>query len=159
MIPFASIDHERFMREALKEAENALERGDRPIGAVIVHDGRIVGRASNRFMTGRSCLAHAELNALMACAPYLYEYGSKCIIYSTVEPCVMCLGAIVQTNIRNVVFGMPDNYIQTRKAIGAVEYLKQRVHNYLGGVLEDECVELYKRYSEQEASLMLTGRR
>ena len=157
MEPFASLDHESYMREAQSEAEKAFERGDRPIGAVIVHDGEIIARGSNRFFSESSYIAHAELNALVSAAPYLYDHGRECVIYTTVEPCVMCLGAIIHANIRNIAFGMHDNYIQARKIIDAVEYVDRRVHNYLGGILEKECVELYRRYSEREAQLMLTG--
>lgn len=158
MQPFETIDHEKFMREALKEAEDALKRGDRPIGAVIVHDGRIVGRGSNKFATSRSHIAHAEMDALMACASYLYDHGHECIIYSTVEPCMMCLGAIVMANIRNIVFGMYDNHLRPRDFVEMSPYVRQRVHNYLGGVLEDECITIYRRYSEEEANLVLAGR-
>lgn len=155
---FESIDHAKYMRAALEEAEHALERGDRPIGAVIVHGGRVVGRGSNTFATSRSHIAHAEMNALIACASYLYDHGHECIIYSTVEPCMMCLGAIVMANIRNIVFGMYDNHLRPRDFVEMSPYVRQRVHNYLGGVLEDECVGLYRRYSEDEANLVLAGR-
>lgn len=125
------------MREALVEAEKALLRGDRPIGAVIVRDGQVVARGSNTFRTDRSHIAHAEMNALRAGADYLWEYQNG---YTTVEPCVMCLGAIVNANIRNIVFGLPDNNIRARDGIAAVEYIRKRVHNCVGSVLEDECL-------------------
>jgi len=155
---FDNIEHIRFMSEALQEAENALQRGDRPIGAVVVHGDKIIARASNSFETERSHLAHAELKALLACASYLYVHGHECIIYSTCEPCVMCLGAIVMANIRYVVFGMPDNYIRAREVIENLEYVKRRIHRYFGGFLEDRCIELYRRYSESETNLALHGR-
>lgn len=75
----ADVDHEAFMRAALQEAEQALERGDRPIGAVIVHRNRIIARASNAHHTGRNLIAHAEMRALHACAPYLLEHGRECV--------------------------------------------------------------------------------
>lgn len=159
MSRFEDLDHEGFMREALAEAEKALVRGDRPIGAVIVRDGQVVARGSNTFRTDHSHIAHAEMNALSAGADYVWEYQNGCTIYTTVEPCVMCLGAIVNANIRNIVFGLPDNNIRTRDAIAAVEYIRKRVHNYVGGVLEDECLAVYRRFSEDEARLMLTGSR
>ena len=155
MESFDRIDHAFFMREAIVEAQKALLRGDRPIGAAVAHNGQIVARGSNTFATDRSPIAHAEMNALLACAPYLYEHGHDCVIYTTCEPCVMCLGAIVMANIRSVVFGMPDYYIRARSVIDNVEYVRRRIHNYVGGVLREECIELYKRYSEQEANLTL----
>ena len=149
---------EFYMREALREAETALARGDRPIGAVIVHNGKVIAKASNTFKTDKSDMAHAELKALLSCAEYLQEHGPECVIYTTCEPCVMCLGAIIMANIRNIVFGMPDNYIEGRKIIEAVPYVGMRVLRYQGGVLEDDCVELFRRFSEEEATLALRGR-
>lgn len=156
---FQDLDHEVFMRKALAEAEKALLRGDRPIGAVIVHDGQVVARGSNTFFTDHCHIAHAEMNALYAAADCLWERPSGCTIYTTVEPCVMCLGAIVNAHVRNVVFGVFDNHIRARDAVLAVEYIRQRLHGYVGGVLEDECMDLYRRFSEEEARLVLTGSR
>jgi tRNA(adenine34) deaminase len=157
MQPLKDLDHEKFMAEALQEAEDALRRGDRPIGAVIAHDGKIVARGSNTSATDRSNLSHAELKALLACAPYLYDHGTECVIYTTVEPCVMCLGAIVMANIRNIVYGMPDRYIGARSVLQHNGHIGQRVHNYLGGVLETQCIEIYRRYSDAEAEQCLRG--
>jgi tRNA(adenine34) deaminase len=148
---------ESFMREALKEAEVALRRGDRPIGAVIVHGGQIIGRGSSEFSSGRNDIAHAEINAINSCAAFLQEHGPECTLYTTCEPCVMCLGAIVMANIREIVFGMPDNYIQGRLVIDAVPYIKKRVHRYTGGVLQEECVVLFCRFSDKEADQCLHG--
>ncbi len=116
MESFDRIDHAFFMREAIVEAQKALLRGDRPIGAAVAHNGQIVARGSNTFATDRSPIAHAEMNALWACAPYLYEHGHDCVTYTTCEPCVMCLGAIVMANIRSVVFGMPREAIRAGAA-------------------------------------------
>lgn len=145
------------MREALKEAEGALKRGDRPIGAVIVHQNEIVGRGSNGFHSCSSDISHAELNALLSCAPFLKEHGPECVIYTTFEPCVMCLGAIVMANIRYIVFGMPDNYIRARGMIESLDYVRRRIMGYLGGVLEKECIDLFRQFSEDETELCLNG--
>jgi putative hydrolase of HD superfamily len=157
MQPFDSMAHEEFMARALLEAEVALRRGDRPIGTVIAHNGKIIASASNTFATDKSHIAHSELKAIQACASYLYHHGTECIIYTTVEPCVMCLGAIVMANIRHIVFGMPDRYIGARSVMQHNEHIGQRVHNYLGGVLEDRCIEVYRRHSEEEAEQCLRG--
>ena len=149
---------EAFMREALNEAEAALKRGDRPIGAVIVHQGQVVGRGSSTFASGRNNIAHAEINAINSCSAFLQEHGPECTLYTTCEPCVMCLGAIIMANIWEIVFGMPDNYIQGRLVIDAVPYIQKRVHRYTGGVLQDECVALFRRFSEEEAELCLHGK-
>ncbi len=154
---FDSIDHESFMAEALREAEQALARGDRPIGAVIICDGKIIARASNTFATDRSHVAHAELKAILLCASYLHDHGPKCVIYTTTEPCYMCLGAIVMANIRNIVFGMRDGLVGGQPLIRHVPHIRQRVHHYLAGVLKDRCIDLYRRYSNVEAKQCLKG--
>jgi tRNA(adenine34) deaminase len=148
---------EAFMREAFKEADAALKRADRPIGAVIVHHDQVVGQGSSTFASGRNNIAHAEINAINSCSAFLQEHGPECTLYTTCEPCVMCLGAIVMANIREIVFGMPDNYIQGRLVIDVVPYIKKRVHRYTGGVLLDECVVLFRQFSEKETDLCLHG--
>jgi tRNA(adenine34) deaminase len=148
---------EAFMREALTEAETALQRGDRPIGAIVVHGDRVVARASNSFTSGQSDVAHAELNAILSCTSYLQQHGPDCVIYTTCEPCVMCLGAIIMANIREIVFGMPDNYIQGRLVIDSVPYIKKRVRRYTGGVLQEACIALFRCFSEEETALCLQG--
>ena len=149
---------EAFMKEALLEAKAAFHRGDRPIGAVIVHGTQVVARASNTYKSGQSDIAHAELNAILSCASYLQKYGHDCVIYTTCEPCVMCLGAIIMANIQEIVFGMPDNYIQGRLTIDTIPYVKKRVHRYTGGVLQKTCEALFRRFSEEEATLCLEGK-
>jgi tRNA(adenine34) deaminase len=157
---YTSTTHDdEFMRIALKEAEAALERGDRPIGAVIVHQGQVISRASCLSSSVKSKVAHAELNAILEVAPYLHEFGRDCVIYTTCEPCLMCLGAIVMANIRNIVFGMPDNYTESRLAIEAIPYVRSRIHRYTGGVLEDESIALFRKFSPEEAALCLHGPR
>ena len=149
--------YEAFMREALIEAENALKRGDRPIGAVITHGEKIISRSSNMFKTSKSDIAHAELNAILSCTSYLQQFGPETAIFTTCEPCPMCLGAIIMANIRDIVFGMPDNYTQGRLSIDAVPYIKKRINRYVGGVLQDDCVALFRRFSDDEANLCLKG--
>jgi len=154
---FCSADHEKYMREALIEAQKALTRGDRPIGAVIVHDDEIIARDSNAFATGKSNIEHAEIRALRSCAQFLQKRGQECVIYSTFEPCLMCLGAIVMCEIRSIVFGIRDNWIKPWLAVENVPHLARRIHNYMGGVLEETCEELYKQFSRKEYETMKTG--
>lgn len=157
MIETVKPGDEDFMHEALKEAEAALQRGDRPIGAMIVQGGKLVGRGSSTYASGRNDIAHAEINAINSCAALLQEHGPECTLYTTCEPCVMCLGAIVMANIREIVFGMPDNHIQPRRVIATVPYIQKRVLRYTGGVLQQECVALFRRFSEKETELCLHG--
>jgi tRNA(adenine34) deaminase len=155
---FDEFDHEYFMQEALKEADEAGTRGDRPIGAVIVHNGTIIARGSNRINTMDSNLAHAEINAMNACASYLRKHAPDCILYTTVEPCIMCLSTIVLANIRNVVFAVEDKYMDMAHFVDSNQYIKKRLHHYLGGVLNEESIGLLKTHSPFMAEVVLKGR-
>ena len=100
---------EKFMRLALNEAEKALEEQEVPIGAVVVADGRIVGRGHNLVETLADATAHAEMQALTAAASTVGgKYLSECTLYVTVEPCIMCAGAIAWSQVGRVVYGADD---------------------------------------------------
>ena len=103
---FDSLDHVFFMQEALKQARLAMQAGERPIGAVIVHNGKIVGFGRAEHQGKHNRLAHAELNALLATATSLYDFPhDNAVIYTTLEPCEMCLGAIVMSDaVNHIVF-------------------------------------------------------
>ncbi|WP_066363406.1 nucleoside deaminase [Neobacillus drentensis] len=156
---FNEYNHQSFMGEALKEAEEAGKRGDRPIGAVIVHNGTIISRGSNRINTMDSELAHAEIHAMNQCASYLRKHARECILYTTVEPCMMCLSTITLANIRNVVFALEDKYMDMAHFIESNPYIKKRLRNYLGGVLSAESTRILKTYSPFMAEVALNGRR
>ena len=137
------------MAEAIKEARAALGRGDRPIGAVIVHDERIVGRASNHEFTLHSKFEHAETRAMRSCAQYLFEHSNECILYTTLEPCVMCLGAIVMGNIRHVVYGAADPGAGGTEMYNRVDYVRRSIRGcYDGGILAAECQGLLAMFTE-----------
>jgi len=100
---------EAFMREALAEAARASARGEVPVGAVAVHDGRIIGRGHNLRETARDPSAHAELIAMRAAAAYLSSWRLVGVtLYVTLEPCPMCAGAIVNARVPRVVYGADD---------------------------------------------------
>jgi tRNA(adenine34) deaminase len=101
--------HTRFMTMALREAEAAAEEGEVPCGAVIVKDGRILGRAHNQVETLHDPTAHAEILAITQAAAALQDWRlTDCTLYVTKEPCSMCAGAIVLARIPNLVFAIPD---------------------------------------------------
>ena len=127
------------MRYALDEAHKARERGDRPIGCVIVHDGEIVSRGGNRVYSDDSEFEHAEIVALRSNAEYILKHSDQCVLYTTLEPCVMCLGTIVLANIHSVVYGAPDPARGGTAMYEKVEYVQQSLHDYIGGVLKEEC--------------------
>ena len=147
------------MKEALKEAEKAGKRGDRAIGAVIVHNGQIISRGSSRWKTRNSDVSHAENTAILRCESYLHENGRECILYTTVEPCIMCLATAVFANIRNIVFAVEDRFMNTKMFIESHPYLKSRVHNYIPGILANESIALLQKYSPEDARIVLTGQR
>lgn len=157
---FNSLDHAFFMREALKEATLAMRAGERPIGAVIVHRGQIVGRGRAEHLGKHNRLAHAELSALLATATSLYDYPhDNGVIYTTVEPCEMCLGAIVMSDVvNNVVFALADRWINP-SAMLEMPHVPRHIHNYVGGVLVEESVALWQQCRPDELLLIRDGRR
>jgi tRNA(adenine34) deaminase len=103
------MDDAGFMRKALAEAAKAAARGEVPVGAVVVRQGRIVARGANRPISSLDPTAHAEIVALRKAAKKSGNYRlPDCDLYVTVEPCAMCLGAIVQARVRRVVYGATD---------------------------------------------------
>ena len=135
---------ERFMQMALKEAEAAQREGEIPIGAVIVCRDRIIARAHNLTETLTDVTAHAEMQAITAAANLLGgKYLADCTLYVTVEPCVMCAGAIGWAQIGRVVYGTPD------EKRGFQRYAPQALHprcTVTQGVLETECRELMQQF-------------
>jgi tRNA(adenine34) deaminase len=100
---------EYFMREALKEAAKAFDIGEVPVGAVVVSNNRIIARAHNQTEKLTDATAHAEMLAITAAANYLgSKYLSECTLYVTLEPCVMCAGALHWTQLEKLVFGASD---------------------------------------------------
>ena len=130
-------DDEKFMRLALAEAEAALEAGEIPIGAVIVCRGRVISRGHNLTETLCDVTAHAEMQAITSAANNLGgKYITDCTLYVTVEPCVMCAGAIGWAQIRRVVYGAADDKRGYRRYAPHALHPKATV---TAGVLEDEC--------------------
>ena len=154
MLDVETLDHHLFMRQALQDAEAALRRGDLPIGAVVVHGNRVVGRGSSTRNTSRCHITHAELNALLSSSEYLREHHDDCVVYSTVEPCPMCLGAIVMWDIHHMVFGAFDYRAGATHMVERVPYVAHHIRTYLGGVLENECLGLIRQYSEVDADII-----
>ena len=101
---------EYFMRQALRQAQRAAEQDEVPIGAIVVHQGQIVGRAYNQVETLRDATAHAEILAITQASAFLERWRlSGCTLYVTKEPCPMCSGAIINSRIDKVVFGLHDS--------------------------------------------------
>ena len=137
-------EDEKYMRMALNEAERALAKREVPIGAVVVAGGRIIGRGHNLVETLMDATAHAEMQAITAAMSSLGgKYLSDCTLYVTVEPCVMCGGALAWSQIGRVVYGAPD------PKRGYSTYSERIMHpktKVVAGVLQDECEAMMKRF-------------
>jgi tRNA(adenine34) deaminase len=137
-----SPDDERWMREAIALARDAQARGEVPVGAVVVCDGKIVGRGGNAPIERNDPTAHAEIAALRTAAAALGNYRlPACELYVTLEPCAMCAGAVMQTRLRRLVFGARDP--KTGACGSVVDLFAERLLNHhtsvTGDVLAAEC--------------------
>jgi tRNA(adenine34) deaminase len=135
---------EYFMNEALKEAQLAFGKDEVPVGAVIVSGSRIIARAHNLTERLNDVTAHAEMQAFTAAADHLGgKYLTECILYVTVEPCVMCAGAAFWTQIGKIVYGASD---EKRGYTLVREPLLHPLTEVVAGVLEKECSKLMKEF-------------
>jgi len=115
-----------FMEAALGEARAALTAGNLPIGAAIVHDGRIVALGRNAIDVPGDDTQHAELAAIQSIAPFLLQHKRECVLYTTLEPCMMCLGAIVNVGIEHLVVGRADPDIGALQLLEHSEYYRYK---------------------------------
>ena len=141
--------HERFMREAIKQAKKAEDLDEVPIGCVIVHEGKIIARGYNKRNTMKSTLAHAELLAIRKACKKLGDWRvEECTMYITLEPCQMCAGAIVQARIPRVVIGASNKKAGCAGSIINLLQMEQFNHQVelTKGVLEEECSQMMKEF-------------
>ena len=128
---------EKFMREALREAQAALAAGEIPIGAVVVWKGRIIGRGHNQTERLRDTTAHAEMIAITSATETMGgKYLSECTLYVTVEPCPMCAGALAWSQMGRIVYGAPD--LRRGYSLFSPSLLHPRTQ-VTGGLLLEEC--------------------
>ncbi len=140
---------EIYMKMALSEAEEAYKKGEIPIGAVIVKNGEVIAKAHNLRETEKNSLLHAEVVAIdRACKKLSGWRLSGCDIYVTLEPCHMCIGAIVEAKIDNLYFGAYDRKKGAVFSIDEIPKNKNLCHrlDWSGGILEDECSEIIKKF-------------
>lgn len=144
-----TFDDEYFMRKALLQAEIAFDAGEVPVGAVAVKDGCIIARASNQVEMLNDATAHAEMLTITAAANALNDWRlDEVDIYVTKEPCAMCAGAMVNSHVRRVVFGMPDPRSGACASALDVTGFKGMLWNVevKSGVLELECRDIIQRF-------------
>lgn len=141
--PSAAPD-EFFMKEALKEAHLALDQDEIPIGAIVVSNGRIIGRGHNLTEKLNDVTAHAEMLAFTAAANYLGgKYLQGCTLYVTMEPCVMCAGASFWTQISRIVFGAYDPQRGFTRLTQKITHPRTEI---TGGILENTCGDLVRDF-------------
>ena len=144
-----SVSDEFWMEEALRAAQRALETGEVPVGAVVVHAGEILGRAWNRNITDSDPTAHAEIIALRQAGTNLGNHRlGDCELFATVEPCAMCAGALVHARIKRLVYGADDPKAGAVHSVIEVLNHPQLNHrmDVRGGVLAGRCADLLQSF-------------
>ena len=135
---------EYFMKKAFSEALRALEKDEVPVGAVVVTQGKIIARSHNLTETLNDVTAHAEMQAITAAANLLGgKYLMDCTLYVTLEPCVMCAGALGWSQIGKIVYGASDEKRGFKKFAPGALHPKTEI---VGGILETECSELITEF-------------
>lgn len=136
------------MKQALAEANKAYSQGEIPIGAVVVCRGKIIARSHNLTELLHDVTAHAEMQAITAAAEHLGgKYLTDCTLYVTVEPCVMCAGALGWSQISRIVYGTPD------EKRGYARFASNALHprtQVTSGVMAEECAELMQRFFKEK---------
>jgi tRNA(adenine34) deaminase len=142
---------EHFMRQALKEAEQAFKADEVPIGAVVVWGDRVIARGHNLTERLNDVTAHAEMQAITAAAEHLGgKYLKECTLFVTVEPCPMCAGALQWAQVGRIVFGAFDEKAGYRRIGSKILHPKTAV---VGGILEAECADLMKAFFKRKRAL------
>lgn len=136
-------DDTYFMKKALQEAEAAYEKGEIPVGAVIVIDNKVIARAHNLTETLNDVTAHAEMQAITSAANFLGgKYLLNCSLYVTLEPCQMCAGALYWSQISKIVYAAKDE----RRGFGVMKTKLHPKTKIVGGIMENEASELLKQF-------------
>ncbi len=145
-------EDEKYMKEAIRQAKKALALNEVPIGCVIVHEGKIIGRGYNRRMTDHTTLAHAEILAIRKACRKMGDWRlENCRIYITLEPCPMCAGAIVQARIPEVIIGCMNP--KAGCAGSVLDLLHQEGFNHRcevkTGILGEECSRMMRSFFKE----------
>lgn len=137
----------KFMKSALKCAEAALKEGEVPIGAVVVYDGKVIARGHNRRTKRQIATAHAEIEAIEKACKKLKSWRiPECELYVTLEPCPMCMGAVLNARIKKVYFGAPEDKGRSLTNELASANLLNHTVEVEGGVMKEECAEILSRF-------------
>jgi tRNA(adenine34) deaminase len=151
--PRTTPNDELWMAEALREAQRALDAGEVPVGAVVVCEGRIVGRGWNRNVTDSDPAAHAEIVALREAGKGLANHRlGECVMFVTMEPCAMCAGALVHARLQGLVYGADDPKAGAVRSVFSVLNHPQLNHQMevRSGVLAGRCAEIVQEFFRQK---------
>ena len=142
---FVGGNMKNYMLEALKEANKAFSAGEVPIGCVIVKNNKIISRGHNKKESTHLATSHAEMIAINKACKKLKNWRLlDCTLYVTVEPCLMCCGAIIQTRIKKIVYGIDnENY-------GGIEYIKNNEIEIEKNIMAEECKNIIKKFFEEK---------
>ncbi len=142
---------EHFMKMALQEAQQAFDKNEVPVGAIIVYNNQIIARAHNMAETLNDVTAHAEMQAFTSASDYIGgKYLNDCTLYVTLEPCTMCAGASFWTQIGKIVFGAYDSKRGYSTISNSITHPKTKI---IGGVMEKECSELISTFFSNKRKL------
>lgn len=144
--------HEKYMKEALKQAKKAYKLGEVPIGCVIVYQDKIIGRGYNRRNTDKNTLAHAEITAINKASKFIGDWRLEdCTLYVTLEPCQMCSGAIVQARIPKVVIGCMNPKAGCAGSVLNILQMSEFNHQVetVTGILEAECSDMLTTFFKE----------
>jgi len=146
-------EDKRWMKLALEEARKALQAGEVPIGAVVVAEDKLIGRGHNQTIGKNDPTAHAEIMALREAAIRMRNYRlPEAYLYATVEPCLMCVGAMVQARIKRLVYGVPDpkgGAISSTLDIASIKGLNH-CFAITSGVMDEECRQLLQDFFQRK---------
>ena len=139
------LDDNHFMKLALQEAQRAFDADEVPVGAVVTCKGQVIARGHNLTERLRDFTAHAEMQAFTSASEFLGgKYLTKCTLYVTLEPCVMCLGAMIHARINRIVFGAYD--LKSGACGSCIDLQNEKIFNHkisiTGGILEQRCKEI-----------------
>jgi len=151
--------HLWLMRSALREAERALDRGDYPVGAALVCNGRVVAHCGHCAATRADATRHAVLEVLREAAPVLVRHRGSCDLYTTLEPCMMCVAAAAFAGVRRVVFGASDPARGASDSLRHNDFYRSLGVEFLVGTLAAESQSLLDRYQAHPRPLPAAARR
>jgi len=139
-------EDEKWMNVALKQAIKAQNEGEVPVGAVLVKDGKLITKSHNKPISKNDATAHAEIEVIRSAGKKFKNYRlNETTIYVTLEPCIMCFGAMIHARVGRIVYGANDSKINHHEDFRNSDYIRNQI-NITGGVLQAECSEILQKF-------------